>query len=161
MWCSTKLMKCCLERLGHLARMSDQRVRHWLEKTHPKCGPKRRWSDININMIGVSGRRQSLYTSRSWDLTLEVNCTKHVWKESERRKNPWLEPAAKKNLLAANISVDILGMIWPMIEESGTRHMLRELLTTNHHHCTQVKEIMCYEYKRTFRRAANKTRQNC
>ena len=26
-------------------------------------------------MIGVSGRRQSLYTSRPWDLTLEVNCT--------------------------------------------------------------------------------------
>ena len=29
-------------------------------------------------MIGVSGRRQSLYTSRPWDLTLKLDCTKHV-----------------------------------------------------------------------------------
>ena len=28
-------------------------------------------------MIGVSGRRQSLYTSRPWDLTLKLNCSKH------------------------------------------------------------------------------------
>ena len=53
-----------------------------------------------LNMIGVSGRRQSLYTSRPWDLTLKLNCTKHVWKESER-KNPWLEPAASNLQLSA------------------------------------------------------------
>ena len=28
------------------------------------------------DMIGVSGRRQSLYTSTPWDLTLKLDCTK-------------------------------------------------------------------------------------
>ena len=37
-------------------------------------------------MIGVSGGRQSLYTSRPWGLKpLNINCTKHVWKVSSTR----------------------------------------------------------------------------
>ena len=45
-------------------------------------------------MIGVSGGRQSLYTSRPWGLKPLTLLHKLVWKVSERRKNPWLEPAA-------------------------------------------------------------------
>ena len=46
-----------------------------------------------LNMIGLSGGRQSLYTSRPWGLK-PLNLTAQHWKVSERRKNPWLEPAA-------------------------------------------------------------------
>ena len=47
---TTKLMKRCLEWLGHVARMPNSRIPKitlfsWLPQPRPRCGPKRRWRD--------------------------------------------------------------------------------------------------------------------
>ena len=47
----TKLMRHCLEWLGHLARMQDHRLPNmclleWLPQTQPCGGPRRRWRDL-------------------------------------------------------------------------------------------------------------------
>ena len=46
-----KLIKCCLEWLGHLARMPDHHIPKntlfsWLLQPRPRGGPRRRWRDL-------------------------------------------------------------------------------------------------------------------
>ena len=51
-----------LEWLGHLARMSDDRLPKsvlfgWLPEPRPRCGPRKRWRDVvqqDIKLINVA-----------------------------------------------------------------------------------------------------------
>ena len=61
---TTKLMRRRLEWLGHLARMTPERIPKitlfsWLPQTRPQGGPRRRWRDLvksDLKAVGIQER---------------------------------------------------------------------------------------------------------
>ena len=61
---TTKLMRKCLEWLGHLARMTPERIpkitlSSWFPLTRPQVGPRRRWRDLvksDLKAVGIQER---------------------------------------------------------------------------------------------------------
>ena len=93
---TTKLKRRRLEWLGHLVRMTPERIPKitqfsWLPQTRPQGDPRRRWRDLvksDLKAIGIQERGwyEEAQHRKQWNVTCNEEVSRHQHDQQRRRE---------------------------------------------------------------------------
>ena len=176
---TTKRMRRRLEWLGHLARMTPERIPKitlfsWLPQTLPQGGPRRRWRDLvksDLKAVGIQERGwyEEAQHRKHWYVVIQ----ERGWYEEAQHRKHWYVVIQERGWYE---EAQHRKHWYVVIQERGwyeeTQHRKHLYVTCNeglsrHQHDQQrrremaPRDLKCSVCGRCFRRESDKARHKC